>query len=811
MPAFRQVGEKQLPNPVLCMAWSPKRDLIALANTAGELLLHRLASFQRVWSLQPSEYTGKEITALAWRPDGKILAFSLGDTKQVVLCGVEKAEILHVFSMQNTVTCMHWMEVVEENSALSSFCNSEDESKFFLPKLPTLPKSYSTTSKIFSEEKCDEIMNLMGEIRLNILVLGGEAGSVELYAYGMYKIATLTEVSGTCRNLSLSGDLKSLSVISEVRSANESPQICYSQLDTGLLSDCLPEVSRMARKFTHISTLLQYLHLSLTCMCEAWEDILMQMDLRLTKFVQEKNTNTQVQDEFLELLLWGQSSPELQALLMNQLTIKGLKKLGQSIESSYSSIQKLVVSHLQSGSEALLYHLSEVKGMSLWKQKFEPLGLDAAAIEAAITAVGSFSLKANELLQVIDKSMKNFKAFFRWLYVAMLRMCDEPVPPELNKMTQKDIAFVADFLSEHFNENEELFDRKGKYFNVERVGQYLKDEDEDLVSPPSTCGNQWLQFLHESTHLKESPLLFPSYPQKSLHFVKRIMVNVIEQCLQKPAEVIGKSVKQAAFLPLYTAPDSSSENTPRLFELPSLWNDKKAKMHYVLFCMPEISPSKLYLLRKGTDVNRSVSSSVVSVDLSHHPDSADEDHSAAQSNYLYRCLDARFYDDEMLTVVLQGAEEDNRKRVLAQIPLASTLSCETEFSWEPNMTLEQQSGAIPCQELVLGNQWRELENMKAQFAAVNGIRKVACVLSANLRHIRVFEMDVEDEDDEGPESQNASADQDGLETSMNSQGLEEGSGRAEDGAAATAEQSQAAFPNSQEHLESEEALELSQE
>lgn len=42
----------------------------------------------------------------------------------------------------------------------------------------------------------------------------------------------------------------------------------------------------MARKFTHIATLLQYLHLSLTCMCEAWEDILMQMDQRLTKFVQ---------------------------------------------------------------------------------------------------------------------------------------------------------------------------------------------------------------------------------------------------------------------------------------------------------------------------------------------------------------------------------------------------------------------------------------------------------------------------------------------------------------------------------------------
>lgn len=85
---------------------------------------------------------------------------------------------------------------------------------------------------------------------------------------------------------------------------------------------------------------------------------------------------------------------------------------------------------LPSGSEALLYHLSELKGMALWKQKYESLGLDASGIDGkvmcvlptcsdftfegliimvsffyffffaeAITAVGSFILKANELLQ----------------------------------------------------------------------------------------------------------------------------------------------------------------------------------------------------------------------------------------------------------------------------------------------------------------------------------------------------------------------------------------------------------------------------
>lgn len=56
-----------------------------------------------------------------------------------------------------------------------------------------------------------------------------------------------------------------------------------------------------------------------------------------------------------------------------------------------------------------------------------------------------------------------------------------------------------------------------------------------------------------------------------------------------------------------------------------------------------------------------------------------------RSHYFYSYLDARFYDDEMLTVVLQGSEELNAMRVLAQIPISSSLSCETEFNWEPNL------------------------------------------------------------------------------------------------------------------------------
>lgn len=43
--------------------------------------------------------------------------------------------------------------------------------------------------------------------------------------------------------------------------------------------------------------------------------------------------------------------------------------------------------------------------------------------------------------------------------------------------------------------------------------------------------------------------------------------------------------------------------------------------------------------------------------------------------------------------------------------------------------LDEQSGEISTRTVILENQWRVLENMKAQYVAVNGIRKVSCVVS----------------------------------------------------------------------------------
>lgn len=91
-------------------------------------------------------------------------------------------------------------------------------------------------------------------------------------------------------------------------------------------------------------------------------------------------------------------------------------------------------------------------------------------------------------------------------------------------------------------------------------------------------------------------------------------------------------------------------------------------------------------------------------------------------------------------------------------------------------------------------------NVTDCFPNISVLLSLSWQLSGNLRHIRVFEMDVEDEDDEGADSQNASADQDGLETSMASQE----SAEAQDEAGEQGE-----TQKTEEHLESEEALDVS--
>eukprot|EP00079_Xenopus_tropicalis_P033175 XP_017946946.1 PREDICTED: anaphase-promoting complex subunit 4-like isoform X2 [Xenopus tropicalis] len=168
--------------------------------------------------------------------------------------------------------------------------------------------------------------------------------------------------------------------------------------------------------------------------------------------------------------------------------------------------------------------------------------------------------------------------------------------------------------------------------------------------------------------------------------------------------------------------------------------------------MLESSSSKVFLLGQPTDLSRSRNDALLAVSIGNSLNSSAAEDTETSS---YSCLDARFYDDDILTVVLRDNSEVERKdRVLAQLPLSSLYSDEeTEdgFPWDTSKRLEEQYQDIPTRTVFVESQGRLLENMKAHYVSVTGIRKVACVLSSNLRHVRVFEMDAEDDGEEEEE------------------------------------------------------------
>ncbi|KAH8025004.1 hypothetical protein HPB51_002418 [Rhipicephalus microplus] len=457
MASFRQVNERHVSAEVELMLWSPRLDLIALALKQGDVALHRL-SWKRVWLRTPPD--GKErdvaVWSLAWRPDGKILAIGYS-TGTIILCNVENSDIVHTLVLSVGVTCLCWSSdgTTAEDSELQSRLLFRDFSSAYLPKLPKLNKSYGCTSSMkLIEENADDCKMLKEQEDFNILVVG------------------------------LANDTFSkLTVTIESERDGAGKFMCLHVYNMPLLRDKWGELRLVALKYGQVASLATYLTSTISSIKETWEDILLEVDSKLANYAQEKRRTSSgtVSDDFLELLMFGTPSDALEKFLVHDLTEKGLKKLGHSIELCYSNVQKYVLKQLQGVTQAIYFHLADLQGMARWEDRFGALGLRSEAVTNALGCTGSFLLKVAELLQVIEVSIRNFKAFFRWLYVVILRLSDDTVPPEVTRISQQEIVFVAEFLKENFAVEWSEENRRVRTFemDVEEEDDETGDEDEE--------------------------------------------------------------------------------------------------------------------------------------------------------------------------------------------------------------------------------------------------------------------------------------------------------------------------------------------
>ncbi|XP_063978704.1 anaphase-promoting complex subunit 4 isoform X1 [Diachasmimorpha longicaudata] len=700
--SIRQLEERQLPAEVTLMRWSPKMDLLAVANKKGEVALHRL-TWQRVWLLNPPEEL-ETVSNLCWRPDGKLLAVTYQNSRALHLVDIENKNLLHKkdHESKGKVTCISWLPM--DNRTPSDSDNSSQISKTiasptgkYLPTLPNLNRGFSQ-----EPERKDFLYQT-----LDMLFLGHDGGEVTMYVFGMFYCGTIKVGQDS---------------ISEITGGSGKPIYVSSKSPQGIKVNCLSCVLleksaaflKVAQVQANVECLMDYLSHTLMAISEAWETILLEMDEKLARY-EECDVPGALAADFLELLMIGIPTPKLKNFLLRDLTEKGLKKLGHSIEICYSNIQKLVLKHLNSVGMALVYQLAEMRGMARLGGPYEALGLkNEESITTALHASEAFLAKSSEIQQVIDHSMRDYKAFFRWLYVVIAKLTDERVPSEASRVSQQELTFIAEFLR-GFDKTDTGSRRKG--VNLEKLGQYLRRES--LQIPLTPEGSEWASLLSENKCLNDHPLI-----------VKQDLNCSLLQSHVKLVEAVT-GVFSEAYKDLTSHFVVSSTILPT-FEVSTCSQVMNLDGDLVIAASDGDHRSlKIFKITSGAVEGKlRFKASVISVDNKHT--------SFSRTLTDFTISDLQFYSPQILSLLL--LDQNNLGSTLVQLNIS-----------EKQIFNDQEEEPVFLSELVGGNWPRSFQGISARRLAVSGPRKVTAVLSENNKMIRLLETEVEPEDEEDDE------------------------------------------------------------
>lgn len=770
---FKKNDDKSTQSKVKFMKWSTVMDLIAIALKNGDVSIHRLVNWQKVWMVPcPGRQTAIdkpkcEIISMEWRPDGKILAvcynmnikdLESGQDSSVALIDLENGQVIDVIVLnQSYVVNLCWQNKVD-----FVFDNEYQTETFAdcLPKIPILSKTNSSGyARKYTEEGIENLMRVESQSSLNVLAIATNDAKVYFYCFGVY-LAGVLQLPSKKRtdHIALSSDLGQLTIIQSEsdNSIENQPKTDYTIQTYGLavFKDSSNHFFMLSRLYAKVQSLLSYLDEVMGCLQENMEEMLLELDSKLSNLQSITSSHAiLLADELLELLVVGTLSESLEKFL-NQLTDKGLKKLGHSIESLYSNIQKLVVCNIQRVCERIFSYLHVLKAMALWQSEFAVVGLRIEGINRAIHAVASFYFKSLELQQVIDSSSQNVKCFFRWLYMVSCRLNNESPPSnESSKLSQQDLHYVADFIEENFDHQKSRSEADLKdvsqssrptatNFTLERVAQYLRSEA--LAYPTFSSSevglNPWFKYLKERTMLllnddDSNLILYRFNPEASLVGEFKHVVQSIDEAFKgasfKFSENNGTFGKSniATRLRFYG---------PDFLRVTHLSGTSDNKLFSLGFCFSTDVYNEITLIKYPMSQDGHLSSEIVTFEVEIKDNN---------ETYEMRPLDLHFYNEDILSLIVQA--KDKNLFYLVQFPITLARNQFTPIGLNTKL-----SKTVPTNKVVLTisretkeASFRQLEDFKPHKLAVSGSRRVSCILSKGQKRLRIFEMDGYESDD----------------------------------------------------------------
>lgn len=566
---------------------------------------------------------------------------------------------------------------------------------------------------------------------LNLLLVGMDNCEIQILALGVFlcgsiKLAEILKKDCTVLKIHMPVDFSYLYVaIQYFYGAVEIVTIKLQECDTNWNN-----VYDLAFKHDQLLSSLDYLDQTMKNILETWENVsLMEMELKLSSYFPEEPE--MVSTDLLDLLIFGILSERMDVFLKKDLTDKGIKKIGLSIESSHTNVQKLVVKQLSEVTNQILYQLVKISGMSL--KKYECLGLTEHSVERAIRSVNRFLMKCNEVQIVIEESLTRYKLFFKWLYGMMIKLNDENtvIDPSLTDTSQSELNLLAEYI---YNLGENA---KVNNYKLDRVGQYFLDKDLDF---PYELKNQWWGILQDNPCLEENIMIVPSIKKLSLmqqfNVVKDDLMNIFAQ-------------KKTFFDKIFVMYNNVHLNT------------HTSKNMVIKVTMIDIPNHKLLVACMDH----------YTCDFGFYELMAYEDTcevTLRSTNVFYfnekmkqKIYDIEFYSQEHLSVLTEI--EDSSSNHISLFLQLSTTSVQKHCSTD-GLTLCKIGGGgngkgvagddhvEDDQEQTVNYSCRIVENMLATSFAVSGSRKVAVLLSHSKHKVRLFEMEADDDEEEEDDS-----------------------------------------------------------
>lgn len=702
----------------------------------GEVFLRRL-SWSKVWKLA-KRGDGVKVTAIVWRPDSVVLAVGYS-SGHIVLVDVESGEVVQTFNpCEEPVTALAW-----ENSSASL---NEETDNLLLPEL--LPQPSRVNASKLDGNTLEDDKALKHEEILSLLWIGLKNGMVYGYAFGLFpccllKLSELSggnEAIGAVRSVCPNGDHSQLSLLADLRDGQS--EVLLLTVETPLITHCLKELYSLGVLYRQINSLMDCLVGAQKALQEAWEDALVDLESKMVRY-ESNDGQSSLSVDLMELLMFGHAGIKLEKFLVTDLTDKGLKRIGQAVELSYSNMQKLLVKHIVCANYQLSHYLTQLCGLAKQEDRFSCLGLQINSCLAAYRAAGSFTAKTAELQQVIDSSVKYLKTFFRWLYVTILRLSDEPIPPELATSTQQDVRFIANFLAKDFETDGQV--------RLDRIGQYLRNEPLTFIASSKT--RPWDMLIEACPTLayQQDTDLFQSRAECSLAQEFAHLENKINASF----EAIPSAIGQTASLPFVTSLtlDCPRENldqikvTARSINLP---RDRCT----LIGIAGSLSPSKgFYLFEFASEQERKNSTKAAFF-------------SFGRCSFLppgeYRLCDLQFYNNEIMSMLVSA--ENSTGSVFLQLSLsllraelASIVSRRGPFNSSDvsvsSLINQANFRSVDVNPLIEASSFRIFNDFQATALGLSSSRKVAAIFSATKRKVRIFDMEVEEEDDIEDEDQ----------------------------------------------------------